>query len=258
MIDKNDNRILNKPKKRIKEILGYEIELKLNYFGKFGEVSFSDIKHIFADSNFAFVDELDDLSSIFNFDYYGYWKSNNLIRLFVLIYHPSTNKFWLRRKEDYSSPIAVYTGKLAHIARKEETIIFQKIYNEKAGLEIIKKEEKRLGYKIVFVGSIVRQKRYFMVEKKDTTRTYSVALDRCRSRGRTLNQLEIEYKWIREKSRQYTKGVENIINKDLKEIQKMLLNSKIGGKFVPTYLTKWEWLLSLRNKFNNNGKYEKN
>lgn len=238
MSKKNDNKFLDKPKDRVKEVVGKEIELKLTYCGRYGDRIFNELKHVFDNSDYRLVEGLDSLSWIFNFDYFGCWENCKPTRLFILIYHPSTKKFWFRRKGDYSGGLS----------RSEETIVFEKTLSRKIRQELIKQEESRVGKKVVLIGRIVREKRYFMVESVCTSRTYAIAIDRCRFEKNKLSQLEVEYKWTRKNLEIDKNVIQEQIFLDMEKMKNLILNSNVGSLFTPTDLTKWEWLIGLRNK----------
>ena len=93
---KNDNKILDKPLDRIKEFLGYEMEKKLQFYGRFSKGNFDNIQRAVFHNGFLSIAGLGDLKWVFNFDYYGYMDNKRLTRSVVLIHHPSTNKFWIK------------------------------------------------------------------------------------------------------------------------------------------------------------------
>ena len=171
MLKRNDNRRLNKPKDRIKEVVDCEIELKLNYFGKYGRRALNKLRPVFVNSNYQLVEGLSELAWVFNFDYYGYRKDNKATRLFVLIHHPSTGKFWLRRKGDYKQT-GGRSAFLTELSRSEKTTLFERKLSKKIKQKLVGEEATKIDKRVELIGRIVREKKYFMIEKMATSRTY--------------------------------------------------------------------------------------
>lgn len=235
MKKRNDNRVLYKPVDRVKEVCGCEIEKKMNYFGACPSKVFKELKKmIIDDCRFKIVRGLSNLSWVFDFDYYGYDDRNQLKRSFVLIHHPSTNKFWVRQKGDYGGDYK----------RSENTVAYDGKLTLKKRLKIINEEANRSGKKLFLIGNVVRQKKYFVVENIKTFRAYSISLDECTYCDSKMSQLEIEYKWSR-RLLSDRKGIEIEITNDIKYLASLILESSIGSCFRETSLTKWEWILSV-------------
>jgi len=179
------------------------------------------------------------LKWVFNFDYYGYMDNKRLTRSVVLIHHPSTNKFWIRHKSDSENDSSV-------LKRTEENILMEHGITGKERSDIIRRESSSVDSKVLLVGRMKRIKRYFVIENPNTTRAYSVSLDKCTYRQCSMSQLEVEYKWIRTEIKKSKKSREKAILKDISDITTAVFASGIGSFFESTTMTKWDWLLKIK------------
>lgn len=243
---RNDNRILEKPSDRIRELPGYEIEVKLQLLTPFSPELIRELEDIIVqDRRYQAICGLDDLFWIFDFDYYGYREDGKIKTAFVLIHHPSTPKFWVRKK---GKPVIIKIGltdQLPVALKRSET---NTLVEEPPSLErrraVLEAEQRIIGREIFLVGTVSREKYYFFVENPNTTRAYSVSLDLCFCKGKRMSQLEIEYKWIRGQEVP-TAIPDKFIKEDLNLLTSSVLNSNLGARFSPTRLTKWKWLLGI-------------
>lgn len=243
---RNDNRILEKPPNRIKEFPGYEIEVKLQLLTSFSLGLIQELKKvIIQEGQYQVMSGLDRLSWIFNFDYYGYKEADKIKMAFVLIHHPSTPKFWIRKKgkpnlirlEAKEQPIFA-------LRRSEVNFLIEEPFSLTKRGKILEREQGVIEKEVFLVGTISREKHYFFVENQKTTRAYSISLDLCSFSGQTMSQLEIEYKWIRGQ-KMPTVISDRLIREDLMLLSSSILDSRLGSSFSPTKLTKWEWLLRI-------------
>jgi hypothetical protein len=90
------------------------------------------------------------------------------------------------------------------------------------------------------VATMIRQKCYAYVHDVKSYRNFSISADLCRSRSKTLSQVEIEYKgrngvWLPD-----TVGYQ--IAQDFLHIHE-ILSERYGNILVPTTQTKFQWIM---------------
>jgi hypothetical protein len=241
---RNDNRILEKPFDRVKEFPGYEIEIKLQLLSPFYRGLVQELRDVIVQNGeYRTITGLDDLFWVFDFDYYGYREDKEIKMALVLIHHPSTPKFWVRKKgKPTAIEVELASQSVAALKRTETNILVEESLFPERRREILEREQKEVGKDIFLVGTVSREKHYFFIENPKTTRAYSVSLDLCSCRDRRMSQLEIEYKWIRGQEVPMSIS-DKSIREDLTLLTSVILDSNLGPKFVPTRLTKWEWAL---------------
>lgn len=252
---KNDNREVSKPKDIITEFKGFEIEEKFQ-LTEIPKASFLTERKdaLLKDSQFESCVGFENLGWVFHFDYYVFKKDGRIKQAFVIVHHPSTPKFWIRKK----GPPEIFlvsekTFQAWVVKRKETEVVENRLLLDQYVRLIIQNEERKLGATPFPLPRLTREKCYTFLKNVETGRTYSLSLDFCHALGQVMSQLEIEYKW---RDKKFTFEFEEIdsILKEFKLFSELLLSSHISSKLIPTKLTKYEWLLKIANEPENKNK----
>ncbi|GEM_PF-3795475 len=246
---KNDNRQISKPENIYKEFPGFEIESKFQLL-RIPRFSFLDkVKSVLENSQFVVVPGMEKFEWVFHFDYHVYKKNKKLNQAFVIVHHPSTPKFWIRKKSRSEIfPISNYPFQGWVIKRREEEKVEEQPLTTKQVNLVIQNEQEKLGVKPFLLGRLTREKYYTFFKNSESRRTYSLSLDFCYAFNQKMSQLEIEYKW-RDKEFSGVSEKEGI--EDIKpilgefELFLGLLLPIFGSNLIPTKLTKYEWLLRI-------------
>ena len=246
MKTKNDNRQISKPENIYKEFPGFEIESKFQFL-RIPRSSFLDkAKAVLENSQFFVIPGMEKFEWVFHFDYYVYRKNKKLNQAFVIVHHPSTPKFWIRKKSSSEIfSILNYPFQGWVIKRREKEKVEEHPLTTKQVNLVIQKEQKKLGVKPFLLGRLTREKYYTFLKNSKSGRTYSLSLDFCYAFHQKMSQMEIEYKW---RDKEFHKGSEEIGGEDIKPILdefKLLIGFLVSGLsliLIPTKLTKFEWL----------------
>lgn len=250
MKTRNDNRKVVKPKNIITEFKSFEIEEKFQ-LAEIPKPSFlAELKDtLLKDLRFESCPGFEKLEWVFHFDYYVFKKNGKTNQAFVIVHHPSTPKFWIRKKDPPKTFRVSGKTFQAWVVKRKETEVFKNkfLFNRDINL-IIHKEESKHGVKPFLLLRLTREKYYTYLKNIQTGRVYSLSLDFCYALDQIMSQLEIEYKW---RDKKFTFEFEDIdsILKEFQLFSELLLSPQISSKLVPTRLTKYEWLLKLANEF---------
>ncbi len=97
---------------------------------------------------------------------------------------------------------------------------------------------------IVEFGRLVRYKKWFYIQNRDSGRNYSFTMDECsvKGKGEKLVQLEIEYKG---RAGKHTPGGADPVCEELIAFAKILMSRNNQSKLVLTSQTKSKWLLDI-------------
>lgn len=253
MKTENDNKEIAKPKGIVKEFDGYEIEEKFQLIKPLTPSFLTEVKSIlFKNPKFSRLPGFEHFEWVFHFDYYAYSQKGDIKQAFAVVHHPSTPRFWVRKKGVLEIFPIVGGNFQAWVLKRKESEILEKrpFTNREIGL-IIQDEKDKRDIKIFPLPRLTREKYYTFVKNNSTSRTYSLSLDFCHVLERKMSQLEIEYKW---RDKKFIDGSEDI-NSILEEFRlptEVLLTSNLRLNLIPTKLTKFEWLLQISDESKKN------
>lgn len=234
----NNNRPIKKPDDVLVEFEGYEIETKLQVLDfKKKKLLNLIISTLEEKGRFSTLPNYTNLEWIFYFDYYIDKKTNK--KIFDLVHHPSTNKFWLRNKLPHKN---YHIGDYRILQSIENTEEYKQILTEEKLLEILSKKRRETGTKPILLGRIVREKYYNYILHPSSGKVFSISLDKNKALNSEIWQLEVEYKWTIKKP----SGSLNKISPILDVYRETLdILTKRFPILIPTTLTKYEWLLAV-------------
>lgn len=234
-----------KPANIVEEFKGYEIEQKFDVLRPVRSSYLRDIVNtiLLKNKGFTTTNNKGEFKWEFYFDYYDYYQDDKLYQDFILINHPSTAKFWVRKKFKSTTYIFKIAGQNLFVSkRKEETQPFQHQLNNKLLKRIFLKEKAIVNTNRFIKTRLIRKKYYFFIKNSRAKRVYSISLDFCTYKENVLSQIEIEYKWRESRKKTNFENMTEILL-DFKKISNILL--KIDG-LKPSIITKHEWLTKLR------------
>lgn len=243
---KNDNREISKPKGIVTEFKGFEIEEKFQ-LAEVPPASFlTDLRNLWLEnSRLELCRGRESLEWVFHFDYYIFQREGARRQSLVIIHHPSTPKFWIRKKGPPDIfPISGKGFQAWVVRRKEFQTVVDKPFGNREARRIVQKEEARVNAALVPLPRLTREKYYTFLRNSSTGRSFSISLDFCHAQGEIMSQLEIEYKW---RDEEMAFGFEEMgsMLEEFKLFTEPLFSSPTNPKCIPTKLTKYEWLAKL-------------
>lgn len=171
---------------------------------------------------------------------FGFHEEDSLHEGMVIVVDGLERGFGMKIKE-------CATEQSGTLIRKETVEIHLRPFNDEEKEALQRKAEAHLAKPLTEIGEIAKTKKYIIIQSKLTGRFYKLCLDRCEFKGKTLHQIEIEYKGLPKGSTLSEKSKDELIKEITAEIETLAdwLRSNSNLPLKVTSLTKFDWLGSL-------------
>jgi hypothetical protein len=215
-----------RPANATDEVTGREVEAKLRIVGSIRENDLrSRLRHAVSTYQIA-IPEAPDFAWEFDFRFYAGDQPGSSL---YIASHRSVLAV-IARSKFISCGLPESQALLRNELKREFTGPLSQGLEQK----ILSLHEEETGLAFTYVGSLVRRKWYFLCAST-SQRVFSISVDRCLSKGRRLDQVEVEYKWS------LAQGVKASIEDEVIDFSAHLA-ALPGLQLEPTTETKLEWL----------------